>query len=418
MKKDSTNLNINTHRPGIVLLVTIVILAIIAMLGYTLTSRVLAERLRNQYLIDYGQARYGCDSALKYALEAMKDIDPVFISRADYPDFSDLFALNAEQYREFIEQWERTYQNKDSKISSFSTRDLYKDDSNDTELDENGEIIIPGPYGAAWPFITEPVEIEIGTAKVRIEIEDENAKYPLGWAIVEDEDKQWELDTGFETFCEMSGMEYDEIESLKSDLGEIRKLKPFKIDFVPIVTTKRETVKTSSKSSSKSKSKVTTPKRTILTVATQISNQTTSFAGFFNSSLLDREALAKPTIIDDDRKESPLKYISTFGTRLININSAPRHVLEAAFIFNGNKVEIADQIINLRQTQPFEDFEDLQKRVVGYTEEIEKTQSYITTESNIFTIRITATSGSAKAFALIAVKKDGSGVKRIATING
>ncbi len=414
MKNNGNNLNINQSRSGIVLLVTLVILAVIAMLGYTLTSQVMEERFRHQYLIDYSQARYGCDSALKYAIATMEDIDPLFISRADDPDFSDLFALDTEQYRDYIERWQKSAKQNGSNVTYFSTRDLFTEDANDTEDAET--IVVPGPYGAVWPLIAEPVEIEIGTAKVRIEIEDENAKYPLGWALVENKDIQWELDSGFETFCQMCGMEYEEIQALKSDLGEIKKIKPFKMDFSPVVTTTRETVKASS--SSKTKTPTTQVKRTVLTVATQMSNQTTSFARILNSSLLDKEALARAKIIDGDRKESPLKYISTWGTRLININSAPRHVLEAAFIFSGDQVDIADQIIKLRQIQPFEDIDDLQKRVVGFTDNIEKSKTYITTKSNIFTIRITATSGSAKAFALIAVKKDANTVTRIAAING
>ena len=420
MKKYSNNANINMSRPGIVLLLTLVILAVIAMLGYTLTSRVMSERLRNQYLIDYSKARYACDSALKYALFTMEDIDPVLVSREGAPDFSDLFALDTEQYREFIEQWVQTSSDESSeKANYFSTRELYYKDTNDTDTEDPLSVVIPGPYGAPWPCIMEPVEIEIGTAKVKIEIEDENAKYPLGWAMVEDKDIQWELDTGFETFCEMSGMENEDIQALRSGLGEIRKIKPFKISFAPVVTTTRETVKkTTSSRTSSSKTPATQVKRTVLTVATQVNNQTTSFARFFNSSVLDREALSKPTIIDGDRKESPMKYISTWGTRLININSAPRHVLEAAFIFNGNQVKIADQIIELRKVEPFKDFEDLQKRIVGYTDEIEKSKSYITTESTIFTIKITATSGTAKAYSLIAIKKEANNIKRIATING
>lgn len=419
MKINNNNLNINVRRSGIVLLVTLVILAVIAMLGYTLTSQVMEERLRHQYLIDYSQARYGCDSALKYAIASMEDIDPVFINRADYPDFSDLFALDAEQYRDYIERWQKSSKQNDSNVTYFSTRDLFtKDanDTNDTDTEDSGTIVVPGPYGAAWPLIAEPVEIEIGTAKVRIEIEDENAKYPLGWALIENKDIQWELDSGFETFCEMSGMEYEEIQALKSDLNEIKKIKPFKVDFSPVVTTTREAVKASG--AGKTPATTTQVKRTVLTVATQMSNQTTSFSRIFNSSLLDREALARAKIIDGDRKESPLKYISTWGTRLININSAPRHVLEAAFIFSGDQVDIADQIIKLRQIQPFEEMDDLQKRVVGYTDKIEKSKNYITTKSDIFTIRITATSGTAKAFALIAVKKDANTVTRIASING
>ena len=122
-------------------------------------------------------------------------------------------------------------------------------------------------------------------------------------------------------------------------------------------------------------------------------------------------------IIDEDRKEYPLKYISTWGTRVVNVNTAPRHVLEAAFIYGGNQVDIADQIIQLRKIQPFESVDDLQKRVIGYTDSIEKCKPYITTTSRIFTIKITATSGLAKASAVIAITKDGNTVKRIAAIN-
>jgi len=413
MNKTHKNLNNNFNRSGIVLLITLVILSVLAILGYTLTSRVMSERLRNQYLIDYSQARYGCDSALKYALDTIEYIDPVFIERADVPDFSDLYALDADHYKDFIEQWEYYNKSKDSENNSSS------DTSETDETDNNGiqTTVIPGPYGPEWPLISEPVEIEIGNAKVRIEIEDENAKYPLGWALVNDNEIQQEIDAGFQTFCEMSGMDYEMIETLKSNLEDIKAQSNFKIHFEPVVTTTRQTVKTTSTTKSKT---TTAPqiKRTVLTVATQISNQTTSFARLFYSDLLDKEALARPTIIDEDRKESPLKYISTWGTRLININSAPRHVLEAAFIFSGDQVKITDQIIELRRIKPFENLEDLQKRVVGYTDSIEKSQNYIITQSNIFTIKITATCGMARATALIAVSKEGNTVKRIATING
>ena len=422
MKIYRNNSNHNINRPGIVLLVTLVILVVLSMLGYTLSSRVMAERLRNQYLIDYSKARYGCDSALKYALATMEEIDPVLISRPDEPDFSDLFALDSIQYQKLLKQWESDSQADDSKKNILSSRILESNDANDTDLEDTENVSIQGPYGAPWPLIKEPAEFEVGTVKVRIEIEDENAKYPLGWAIVEDKENQSEIDAGFETFCEMSGLNYEQIDSLKSDLDEIKKLKTFKINFEPVITTTRQTVRTtsSSKSSSSKTSSPTTSQvqRTVLTVSTQISNQTTSFARFFNSNLLDKEALAKPTIIDENRKESPLKYISTWGTRLVNVNTAPRHVLEAAFIFGGNQVEIAEQIIQLRKYKPFENIEDLKKRVIGYSDSIENCKTYITTASRLFTIRITAVSGLAKASAVIAITKDGKTVKRIAAING
>jgi hypothetical protein len=44
------------NRPGVILLITLVILVILATLGYTLTARV-ASAPSDQYVIDYSQAR-------------------------------------------------------------------------------------------------------------------------------------------------------------------------------------------------------------------------------------------------------------------------------------------------------------------------------------------------------------------------
>jgi hypothetical protein len=391
-----------------------------AMLGYTLSTRVAAQRLRYQYMIDYSKARYACDSALKYTLATMEQIQPELISRWDQPDFSDLFLLSTSEYEELIEMWkEESAQFDESETKGFLNAFNNDTDESDSEASNKIEnISIPGPYGAPWPLITEPGRFQIGSADVEIRIEDENAKYPIGWGMVEDKDLQREIDAGFLTFCEMSGLDNAEIESLLTELNELKAIKPYKIHFEPVVTTTRTPVKTTRNTSSGKKTTTTTKvNRTVLTVASQVSTQTTSFAKIFNSSLLNKEILARPTIVDGQRKESPLKYISTCPTRLVNINTAPRHVLEAAFIFGGNQVEIADQVIQERQIEPFRDMEDLQQRVIGYSDSLEKSKTYIATESTIFTIKITATSGQAKASCIVAISKNGNKVKTIAVIN-
>jgi hypothetical protein len=71
----------------------------------------------------------------------------------------------------------------------------------------------------------------------------------------------------------------------------------------------------------------------------------------------------------------------------------------------------------LRKDKPFENFDDLQKRIFGYSDSIEKCKNYITTESNLFTIRVTSVCGLAKASAVIAVTKNGNTVNKIAVIN-
>jgi type II secretory pathway component PulK len=102
----------------------------------------------------------------------------------------------------------------------------------------------------------------------------------------------------------------------------------------------------------------------------------------------------------------------------VNVNTAPRHVLEAAFTFAGDQVQIAEEIIQRRRIEPFTDIQDLRTSLFRYSDSIGKCEKYITTSSRFFTIKVTAVSGAAKASTVIAITKDGKIVKRIAVING
>lgn len=106
-----------------------------------------------------------------------------------------------------------------------------------------------------------------------------------------------------------------------------------------------------------------------------------------------------------------------WASRKVNINTAPRHVLEAAFTFGGDADRIAEGIIQRRRTQPFTSIADLQGALFGYSDSIKKCEKYITTASNFFTIRVTAVSGVAKTSAVIAIMKEGNRMKKIALIS-
>ena len=417
------------NRQGIILLVTLVLLVVLATLGYTLSSRVAAQRHRNQFIIDYSNARYGCDSAVKYALATLEELDPQLVSRPNEPDFSDLFALDEIGYQELLAQW-----GAESRSDTFNSGKKYDDksgidDVNGIGRDENGmagfkdpdSIVIRGPYGPIWPFVTEPAEFEIGTAKVRIEIEDENAKYPLGWALMDNPEFKRETEAGFQTFCEMMRLDYKQIDSLREQLKQIGEIKPFELAFKPVTKTVKIPITTTAKTtsdSSTSRTPRTRIKRTTIPVSKQISDQTTHFAKLFHSSLIDTEPLAQPTIVVGDRKEYPLKYMGLWGALQVNINTAPRHILEAALIFGGNEVEIAEEIIRQRREEPFANMEDLKNKLSRYSSSIAKCEEYITTQSTYFMIKITSTSGVATASSMIAITKDGNKVTRIAVING
>jgi DNA uptake protein ComE-like DNA-binding protein len=432
-----------SSRSGIVLLVTLVLLVVLSTLGYGLSIRVAAQRHRDNYMIDYQAARYGCDSAVKYALAALEDLNtPGLVARPNEPDFSDLFCISEEEYEQLLAEW--ALEDTSYRVESLSDTNDFNDidkktiDSDDidkktidfnnvndvnyfdeiADFNDSNSLTVRGPYGPPWPLVTKPIELQIGSATVRIEIEDENAKYPLSWALLDDMEVQREAEAGLETFCEWMGLGDEQIDSLKLQLEEINEIKSFKLDFEPI---KRKTVikKTEKSKSRRRRGRRTTKfKTTTISVPEQIAEQATSFAKFFHSSLIDAETLARPTIISESRKESPLKYTGVWASRKVNINTAPRHVLEAAFTFGGDANKIAEEIIQRRRIKPFTGIEDLRKSMLRYSNSIEKCEKYITTVSNFFTIRVTAVSGVSEASTVIAITKEGGTMKRIAVISG
>ena len=423
--KNLNKWNNRRGRPGIVLLVTLVLLVVFSTLMYTLSSRVAAQRHRDQYIIDYQAARYGCDSAVKYALATLEDIKPKLIRRSNEPDFSDLFILNEQQYKELLAQWpllaasggENTFDGGES----FDVNDVnnvsdvnYIGDV--TDFNDPNFLTIRGPYGPPWPFVTEPAEFKIGSATVRIEIEDENAKYPISWALLDGGEVKREAMAGFETFCEWMDIGGEQIDSLKLQLKEVSEIKPFKLDFKAIK--KRTPIKKTTKTTRGRRSRTAGFKTTTIPVSAQVAEQAANFAKLLHSSLIDTEALARPTIISETRKESALKYMGMWASMKVNINTAPRHVLEAAFTFGGDADKIAEEIIQRRQVEPFADMEDLKKALFSYSDSIVKCEKYIITVSRFFTIKVTVVSGVSKASAVIAIIKDGKKIERIAVISG
>ncbi len=437
MKTEKLNKSKTQNRRGFVLLLTLVLLVVFATLAYILSSRLQSRRSRNVYIIDYAKARYACDSAVKYAMATLDEIGPRLIERPNEPDFSDVFQLTELQYEQFLTEWaeQNQLQIKDSFEKTIAdineSRDVNGVNDLNTltdfrflfeESNEPGALNVRGPYGPTWPFVAPPMEFEVGEAKVRIEIEDENAKYPLGWALLDDENINRELGAGFENFLEWMWSDVNNIDSVtkniekvKNQLEEIGEIKPFKIKFSSITKLKKKPVATARARTTRTTRTRTV--RTTISAAQQENAQNVDFAKFFHSSMLDTELLARPTIESEERNESALKYIATWASTRVNINTAPRHVLEAAFIFGGNEVKIADEVILKRRIKPFKDIDDLKKQLFAYSDSIEKCERFITTESNLFTIKITAVCGLAETSTVIAVKKQGKKITRIAVIS-
>lgn len=413
---------------GIVLLMTMVVLLVLVTLGYTLASRVASQRHRDSYIIDYTNACYARDSALKYALATLEDINDLnLISRPNEPDFSDLFHLSEQEYSQLVEQWAMELAKKqadsegldkggstETSLEANDSNGKYAADSNLAEPNDGNQIKIRGPYGPSWPFVTEPVEFDIGSTHIKIETEDENAKYPAGWAIIDNENVQRESQAGMQTFFEWMGYDSDRIKTVGDQLKQIASIKPFKVEFKPVV--QRAAVQNPAGRGARANR--TTYKTTQVSPTESMVIQTRDFSKLFHSSLLDLQILAEPTITSETRKESALKYMGLWGTTQVNINSAPRQVLEAAFTFGGDAQQIADEIIKNRREKPFENIEELKKELFKFSDSIDKCNPYITTSSNMFSIHVTAVNGVAKVSAIVVVMKNGGKIQKVAVLSG
>ncbi len=432
--------NNNHSQRGVVLILTLVLLVVLSIVGYTLTSRVSAQRHRCQYIIDYQSAQYACDAGTKYALATLHVIKPKFADRVNEPDFSDIFALSEEEYEQFIDEWaqlENPTSNQDlqsQKPPALQSQDFgsilsalgdtnspgFIDQNDSTNFtspanyNEPNEVKIPGPYGPPWPLVTKPRKFNIGSAMVDIRIEDENAKYPAGWALMINEKIQWELDAGFKTFTEWMNINEQEFSELRSDLDQITQLKVFKLKFQPIRRAKKVTRE---RVITRGNKKIKVPRTITVKQTLSVLVHIQDFAKLLHSSLIDTDILLRPTIDSKKRKESALKYMGLWGSDKVNINTAPRQVLEAAFTFGGNAALIADAVIRQRKIKPFKDLNELSARLLEYSESIKKCNQYITTESNFFTIKVTAISGAAEASKVIAMKKGKKGFEKVAVIS-
>ncbi len=433
------NLMHSSRQRGVVLMVVLVLLVVLSMLGYTLSAKVSAQLHRQQYMIDYQAAQYARDSAVKYALSTLADMNsPELVAHPNEPDFSDMFLMTETELREVLSDWaERITAEQAQKymklkidlsadVNGFSGFNDINDINDLTMLETAGVdfndanlLEIPGPYEAKWPLITPAVELKVGTASVTIELHDENAKYPLGWAMLNEPEIQREAKAGFDTFCEWMDVNSTTVEELEDQLAQLNKKKQYKLAFEEIKQVKKQKVKIPSRSRRTRRSRRKPQTRTKTTV-TRIpaTVHLMDFVKLFNSSLIDTETLARPTIASDDRKESALRYIGLWGSNKVNINSAPRQVLEAAFVFGGDADRIAQEIIERRRIKPFEDVNDLKRSLFRYSGSIEKCKDFIVARSDFFTIRVIAVSGVARASAVVVVRRTGKKYQKIAVLAG
>lgn len=472
MKPNSTQTNnksITIKPAGFVLLVTMVVLVVLASLTTGLALQVSMAKRRQQYMIEYQRAQYGLDSAMKYILSELPGRNFPLRQREEKPDFSDVFWMNKEEYAGFIAQWAETAT--DEQIEAVLKKgasltkpaplsggemvsgllalfggddnlDVVESDANDmksntsdddeqmyiVELDPN-DVAVPGPYGAPWPLITEPIELEIGPCEITITIEDENAKMPLSWLVTDSKEANKQAEYALKTFCEWMSWDQSHLRELEEmitgSMDAIHEKKAFKLNAGPILlkSTATRRVRTPRETPRSRRRAARRTSRTIRSTTTKerpAVAHTTDFAKLFHSSLLDREYLAQPLPDTADRIESPLKYLSLWGSQRVNINTAPRNVLQAAFsLAMENSFDIPEftqEVIDSRKEKPFNTIDGLKDLRSLDSETMEKFKSYLTTTSSFFQVRVVSRSGNASSSAVATVVKEGRNIQRLAIL--
>jgi hypothetical protein len=418
------------HRSGIVLLITLVILVILATLGYSLSAQVAARRHRSRYLMDYTAAQYACTSAMKCALASLNDLSAEPVSDPNSPDFSDVFAMSETNYQAMLARYAQLAKKHAAESGADHPREELgrsedMNDPNDTTSTSSSvaqETTVPGPYGPRWPLVREPWEFEIASAHVTVEVEDENAKYPLGWALITDEKLQAQANVSFATFCEWMGYSAQEIGSLKKELSVVGTIRPFSMTFSPISVPMARPVSVRTRATSTRNTGTgvlrAAPQK-VVSVADQASQQSADLVRLFRGGMIDTDLLSRPSIASDSRHESAMKYLALWGSKQVNVNTAPRHVLEAAFAFGSiaDGPKIADAVIKQRRIKPFASLDELKTTLSRYADSVDRCRDFLTTTSTVFTVRVTAVSGVAKVIALAGVTKEGRQVKRIAMMS-
>lgn len=450
-------------------MIAVVVLVVLVSLLTALSVRVTMVKRRQEYMVEYQRARYALDSAMKYAMVVMPNKTFTLSAREDVPDFSDLFWMDGQKYRQFLQDWASTATDEqlekvmkegasmteaqldpaellDQLARIFATGSdepnlaeaedvLPQDFGTNTEetifeIDPNN-IEVPGPYGPPWPYVIEPIELEMGPAKVTITIEDENAKMPLSWAITNRQAVNKQAEAVLGTFCDWMEMDKTQQESLLAQLEEVYKHKIFELNPSPILlpqTRSTSTARTTTRTSTFRTTRQTAAQRRQAQQQAQSTQSATKerpavahatdFAKLFHSALIDRETLARPAGQKALPDESPLKYLALWGSQRINVNTAPRQVLEAALTFGGVPDELAEKIIQKRKIEPIKKIDDLKDSFYGDSEMITRAQDYLTTTSNFFLIRVVSQSGNARVTAVATVIKEGKTVERLAILYG
>lgn len=463
--------SVRANRSGIALLLTLVVLVVLSGIVYSLATRITTRKHRQQYIIDYQKARYACDSGLKYAYTMIPKISLGIEQRIedfpDLPDFSDIFWMDRQQYEDFRFQWYDRQQeqleldaleegesrpqseppmqddeydeyfgrpgdemmdedgfNMREMLSGLMGEDEYYDEYDEDWIDPN-DIEIPGPYNVQWPYVIEPIEYEMGEAKVKITIEDENAKFPLIWATQGTAKKMDERsEVALDTFCSWMQMEFEgddsPVKALKKQIRETATYKQFRHAYKAMTVTEVVRPKpTTSKSRSSRRRRTRTAKPVKRTVKKQRdpASHAADFAKLIHRSTIDLTSLSRQIPAIEGRDESPIKYLALWGSTKVNINTAPRHVLEAAFSYGGQAEDIADEIIQLRREEPFKNLKDIEDKMYGFSDSIKQVTPYITTQSEYMTIKVTASYGKAVTTSIAAVRKTGKDFKIIAAFS-
>ncbi len=276
-------------------------------------------------------------------------------------------------------------------------------------------------------FVIKEETIQVGEAEVTLEIHDESAKWPVMWVFASPfgaGTSSVKPDTQVANLGESLDLE-SEVAELAMDLireiGKPASLPP--AEFTITLSRGRSSVSTNSRLRGRSTSSSVVTRRRHLgyTKRVEEGDQRRESMGEFAKQLQhelhynsEYSFLKEPLFEDGDRF---VDYLGPWGHNKININTAPKRVMLAAFSGLGFTESMAEAVVSRRETMMFASTSELRELALIDDDVRSKVTPLCTTGSDTFSVHVTARLGRTSMKLNAGVYRNTTGKLKTAAIN-
>ncbi len=276
------------------------------------------------------------------------------------------------------------------------------------------------------PFLVYSKTIEVGEATVEIEIHDENAKWPMVWALTSPFENDRDGRLTREKLNLLGGWLGADEEVMQEVAGLARELgKKVKVPTsdVTVATAKGDASKEKTTGKT-SRSRTRTVQKKRIGYQKRLAERDSRYQAMGQFASQWQDAILHNTeyeaLKEEMRQEgSALEYLGIWGNTKVNVNNASAEVLQAALEPIGITADLAQAIVEQRKTKAIANITALNDLVPSDNRLREALGSLADVKSDTFSIHVTARLGRTHKTLIAGAYVDDRGrVKKIANIPG